>query len=166
MSISFDNSIRFIEDALWPYTTLTLVKKKIIRQHLISIFQDFPSFKPSVDTFTHNDNTKVTHLNATWELYVSQDAPSVSSTIWKNELDDGFDRLLNGIKYNDKNYVVNCEIDEFFEGLDLFVDLDVNDLAIENLLCAWDGAVGEGVVSFEVYVKQARIVAREQFFFW
>lgn len=317
MSISFDNSIRYIEDALFCTGPMALSytdpdQKWIIREHFISIFQDFPSFKPSTGTFTHNDGTDVTLLNANGELCVSQDAPPVPLTIWihelypqiapmvyvdsrnsmypiyhdhpfvessgattssylenwlsskcdlsdlvrnltklfsynhpfyysgvhacahpsmvskmeamdrlkcaifydmktitaKNEeemmnlsalhaelerrgevmdtgifelelekkclsgrtkeLDDERDRLLNWLQFNDKNYVLNGEIDDIFEGLDyksnLLIDLGANDLAIEDLMYALDKAVEEGVVSFEVYIKQVRILAREQFF--
>ncbi|XP_073049056.1 protein ELC-like [Primulina eburnea] len=317
MSISFDNSIRYIEDALFCNGPMALSytdpdKKWIIREHFISIFQDFPSFKPSIGTFTHNDGTEVTLLNANGELCVSKDAPSVPLTIWihehypqrapmvyvesrnsmypiyhdhpfvdssgattssylenwlsykcdlsdlvrnliklfsynhpfyysgvhgcahpsmvskmeamdrlkcaifydmkaitaKNEeetmnlsalhaelerrgkvmetgiselelekkclssrtmeLDGGRDRLLNWIKFNDKNNVLDGEIDDMFEGLDkksnLLIDLGANDLALEDLMYALDRAVEEGVASFEVYIKQVRILAREQFF--
>ncbi|XP_073135946.1 protein ELC-like [Henckelia pumila] len=318
MSISFDDSIRFIEDALFCTSPLALSysdpdQKWIIREHFISIFQDFPSFKPSIGTFTHNDGTEVTLLTANGELCVSKNAPFVPLTIWihelypqiapmvyvvdsgnsmhhiyhdhpfvkssgattssylenwlfhkcnlsdlvrnliklfsynhpfyysgvpkcdhpsmvskteamdrltctifydmeaimaKNEeeimslstlhselerrgeametgiselelekkclcdrtkkLDDGRDRLLNWLQFNDEKYVVNCEIDDIFEGLDkkssLLIDLGANDLAIEDLMYVLDKAVEQGVVGFEVYIKQVRILAREQFF--
>ncbi|KAI3449703.1 hypothetical protein Pfo_006368 [Paulownia fortunei] len=89
-TISSPNPIKFIEDALFCTSPLALSytgpdQKWIIRQHLISLFQDFPSLKPSVGVFTHNDGTEVKLLNANGELPVSQNAPSVPLTIWVHE---------------------------------------------------------------------------------
>ncbi|KZV54364.1 hypothetical protein F511_03619 [Dorcoceras hygrometricum] len=287
-------------------------EKWIIREHFISMFQDFPSFKPSIGTFTHNDGTEVTLLNANGELCVSKDVPVVPLTIWLHELYPqtapmvyvdstgsmypiyqdhpfidssgattssylenwvfskcdlsglvrdlvklfsynnpfyysgvpacshpstvskmeamdrltstilhdmeaitamheeemmnisglvvelerrgevmekvtfelelemerlgdrtkdlygGRDRLLNWLRCNDKSGIVNCEIDDIFEGCDkkshLLIDLEANDSAIEDLMYVLDEAVEEGVVSFQVYIKQVRVLAREQFF--
>ncbi|KAL9168709.1 hypothetical protein ABFS82_04G033000 [Erythranthe guttata] len=90
MGISDPDPIKFIEDALFCSSPLALSysdpdQKWIIRQHLISLFQDFPCFKPSVDVFTYNDGTEVKLLNASGKLTVSQDAPPVPVTIWVPE---------------------------------------------------------------------------------
>ncbi|XP_057801037.1 protein ELC [Salvia miltiorrhiza] len=83
-----NSSTRFIEDALFCSDPLALSysdpdQKWIIRQHLISLLHDFPSLKPSVAVFTHNDGTDVKLLLASGDLPVS---PPVPLTIWVHEL--------------------------------------------------------------------------------
>ncbi|KAK6141618.1 hypothetical protein DH2020_024653 [Rehmannia glutinosa] len=82
MPIASPNPIKFIEDALFCTGPLALSyadpdKKWIIRQHLISLFQDFPFLKPSVDIFTHDDGTEVKLLNANGDLPVPRPGPAV-----------------------------------------------------------------------------------------
>ncbi|KAK4418331.1 protein ELC-like [Sesamum alatum] len=91
MAVSSPNPIHFIEDSLFCTGPLALSysdpdQKWVIREHLISLFQDFPSLRPSTGFFTHNDGTEVKLLNATGELPVSQPAPPVPVTIWVPEL--------------------------------------------------------------------------------
>lgn len=90
MPISSPNPIKFIEDALFCASPHALSysdpdQKWIIREHLISLFQDFPSLKPSIGVFTHNDGNDVKLLNANGELRVSHHAPPVPLTIWVHE---------------------------------------------------------------------------------
>lgn len=90
MSISSPNPIKFVEDALFCASPFALAytdpdQKWIIRQHLISLFQDYPSLKPSVAVFTHNDGTDVKLLNANGELRLSHGDVPVPLTIWVNE---------------------------------------------------------------------------------
>ncbi|CAI9107735.1 OLC1v1007169C1 [Oldenlandia corymbosa var. corymbosa] len=95
---SSSSSGQYIEDALSCTNTQFALsysdpaQKWIIRQHLMSLFQDFPSFKPSIDTFTHNDGTTVNLLKANGELRLSSSSssaaavvPSIFLTIWINE---------------------------------------------------------------------------------
>ncbi|KAH6767748.1 hypothetical protein C2S52_018731 [Perilla frutescens var. hirtella] len=82
---------KFIEDALFCSDPFALSysdpdQKWIIREHLISLLHDFPSLKPSVADFTHNDGTDVKLLNATGDLPLSPHAPPVPLTIWLHEL--------------------------------------------------------------------------------
>ncbi|XP_047967000.1 protein ELC isoform X2 [Salvia hispanica] len=88
MTIFSPNPVRFIEDALFCSDPFALSysdpdQKWIIRQHLLSLLNDFPSLRPSVSLFTHNDGTAVTLLLATGDLPVS---PPVPLTIWVHEL--------------------------------------------------------------------------------
>lgn len=91
-TISSPNPINFIEDALFcSNPTLALSysdpdQKWMIRQHLISLFQDYPSLKPSVAVYTHNDGTEVKLLNANGDLPIFRPAPPVPLTIWVPEL--------------------------------------------------------------------------------
>ncbi|KAG8389280.1 hypothetical protein BUALT_Bualt02G0212500 [Buddleja alternifolia] len=90
MANSSLNPIRFIEDALFCTGPLALSyadpdQKWIIRQHLVSLFQNYPSLKPSIGFFTHNDGTEVKLLNANGELPASHLAPPVPLTIWIHE---------------------------------------------------------------------------------
>ncbi|XP_042016592.1 protein ELC [Salvia splendens] len=88
MTIFSPNSVRFIEDALFCSDPFALSysdpdQKWIIRQHLLSLLQDFPSLRPSVSLFTHNDGTAVTLLLASGHLPLS---PPVPLSIWVHEL--------------------------------------------------------------------------------
>ncbi|XP_059318776.1 protein ELC [Lycium ferocissimum] len=84
-------SIQFIDAALSctspifapPYTDPNQIR--IIRRHLVSLLQDYPSFKPSIDPFTHDDGTSVNLLNANGELQVSSSTPPIPLTIWLHE---------------------------------------------------------------------------------
>ncbi|KAA8550809.1 hypothetical protein F0562_002493 [Nyssa sinensis] len=60
-------------------------QKWLIRGHLISLLQDFPSLNPSIDTFIHNDGTTVNLLKANGDLHVSQSSIAVPLTIWLHE---------------------------------------------------------------------------------
>ncbi|MCD7467966.1 hypothetical protein HAX54_005683 [Datura stramonium] len=60
-------------------------QKRIIRRHLVSLLQDYPRFKPSIDPFTHDDGTTVTLLNTNGELQVSSSTPAIPLTIWLHE---------------------------------------------------------------------------------
>ncbi|KAL2238815.1 protein ELC-like [Sesamum indicum] len=89
--MSSPNPIHFVEDALFCAGPLALSysdpdQKWVIREHLISLFQDFPSLRPSTGFFTHNDGTEVKLLYATGDLPVSRPSPPVPVTIWVPEL--------------------------------------------------------------------------------
>lgn len=87
---SLASSIQFIDTALSCATPFALSytdpdQKWIIRQHLISLLQDFPSLEPSINTFFHNDGNKANLLNATGDLRVSTFSPSITLTVWVRE---------------------------------------------------------------------------------
>ncbi|XP_044487322.1 protein ELC-like [Mangifera indica] len=85
------SSIEFIDTALSCATSpfalsYTDSKQKwVIRKHLLSLFQDFPTFIPSNDSFTHNDGTTVNLLNAAGYLRVCSSSPPIHLTIWVHE---------------------------------------------------------------------------------
>ncbi|KAL2510749.1 Ubiquitin-conjugating enzyme/RWD-like protein [Abeliophyllum distichum] len=84
------STIKFIEDALFCTNQFGLSysdpdQKWIIRDHLISLLQDFSFLKPSVDIFTHNNGTEVKLLNANGEIRVSENKPLIPLTIWLHE---------------------------------------------------------------------------------
>ncbi|KAI3986763.1 hypothetical protein MKX01_002256 [Papaver californicum] len=56
--------------------------KWLIRQHFLSLLNNFPSLKPSIDTFTYDDGTTVKLLLATGYFPVS---PNVHLAIWIHE---------------------------------------------------------------------------------
>ncbi|XP_059625941.1 protein ELC isoform X2 [Cornus florida] len=60
-------------------------QKWLIREHLISLLQDFPSLNPSIDTFTHNDGTRVNLLIATGELHIPHSTIAIPVAIWLHE---------------------------------------------------------------------------------
>ncbi|XP_043713001.1 protein ELC-like [Telopea speciosissima] len=60
-------------------------KKWLIRDHLLSLLQEFPSFKPSTDIFIHDDGTTVNLLNASGSLQVSRAPRPVPLTIWLHQ---------------------------------------------------------------------------------
>lgn len=83
-----------------------------------------------------------------------------------NEVCEEADRVLNWLKvYGGNSGLV--AIDEVFEGVDerseMAMEVVAADLAAEDLMYELEKAVEGGVVSFDVYLKQVRVVAREQF---
>ncbi|MCL7044657.1 hypothetical protein MKW94_022577 [Papaver nudicaule] len=56
--------------------------KWLIRQHLLSLLNNFPSLKPSIDTFTHDDGTTVKLLVASGYFPVSH---NIHLAIWIHE---------------------------------------------------------------------------------
>ncbi|KAK9089255.1 hypothetical protein Scep_028337 [Stephania cephalantha] len=59
--------------------------KWLIRDDLLSLLRNFPSFTPSVDTFTHDDGETVNLLNASGCLRASVPTPPIPLTIWIHE---------------------------------------------------------------------------------
>ncbi|XP_050236022.1 protein ELC-like [Mercurialis annua] len=95
-SSSSSSSTQFIDTALSSTTSPYALsypspkQKWIIRKHLISLINNYPTFRPSTDKFTHNDGTVVNILNAAGNLTVSvagceKYTPPVPLTIWVNE---------------------------------------------------------------------------------
>lgn len=86
---------------------------------------------------------------------------------WRvNEVCEEADRVLNWLKvYGESSCLV--AIDEVFEGVDERSEMEMEflaaDLAAEDLMYELEKAVEGGVVSFDVYLKQVRVLAREQF---
>ncbi|KAK1402669.1 hypothetical protein POM88_002274 [Heracleum sosnowskyi] len=88
--MSSSSSVHFIDSALSCTSPFALSytdpdKKWLIRKHLILLLQNFPSFRPSVDVFTHNDGNIVNLLFATGELHVSNSASPINLSIWLHE---------------------------------------------------------------------------------
>ncbi|OVA09873.1 Ubiquitin E2 variant [Macleaya cordata] len=80
-------STQFVDAALSSDGPLSLSYKHpnlkwLIRDHFLSLLHNFPSLKPSIDTFTHDDGTTVNLLNASGTLPVS---PAIPLTIWIHE---------------------------------------------------------------------------------
>lgn len=88
------------------------------------------------------------------------------------ELTEEADMLMNWVVVNDPKNVRAVaggeEVEEMFEagdeGSELVLEHLAGDMAMEDLMYALEKAVEEGVVTPEVYVKQVRFSAREQFF--
>ncbi|EXB26560.1 Protein ELC-like protein [Morus notabilis] len=85
-------AIQFIELALFNSNTTTFNlsysdphQKWIIRNHLLSLLQEFPTFSPSFGTFVHNDGTAVTLLCVIGDLRVTASTPPVPLTIWLHQ---------------------------------------------------------------------------------
>ncbi|CAK9143776.1 unnamed protein product [Ilex paraguariensis] len=84
------SSIQFIDAALYGSTSFALSytdpeQKWVIREHLITLLQEFPSLNPSMNTFTHNDGATVNLLNINGDLSVSRSVPAIFLTIWVHE---------------------------------------------------------------------------------
>lgn len=89
-SLSSPSSVQFIDAALsctGPYALSYTDpdQKWLIRQHLVSLLQNFPSLRPLIDTFSHNNGITVTLLNARGDLHVSNSTPPISLSIWLHE---------------------------------------------------------------------------------
>ncbi|XP_057460552.1 protein ELC-like [Actinidia eriantha] len=84
------SSVQFIDAALFCSSPFALSytnpdQKWLIRGHLLSLLQYFPSLNPLMDTFVHNDGTTVNILKATGDLHVSRSTPKVHLTIWLHQ---------------------------------------------------------------------------------
>lgn len=87
------SSIQFVDAALKTSTGPFKLaytdpnQKWLIRKDLLALLRNFPTFSPSMDTYTHNDGTTVNLLNASGDLRVSgtSSVPSVPLTIWVHE---------------------------------------------------------------------------------
>ncbi|XP_030549211.1 protein ELC-like [Rhodamnia argentea] len=84
------SSIQFIEAALWCKGPFELSytdpdQKWDIRKDMLSLLQDFPNLRPSMDTYIHNDGTIANLLNAYGTIHVSNSSPQVPLTIWLHE---------------------------------------------------------------------------------
>ncbi|MCL7039867.1 hypothetical protein MKW94_021389 [Papaver nudicaule] len=76
-----------VDAALLRIDSATLLCKEpnfkwIIREHIISLLQEYEHLVPSVDTFTYNDGTTVNLLNVNGFVQVSECAPPIPLTIW------------------------------------------------------------------------------------
>ncbi|KAK9280912.1 hypothetical protein L1049_003803 [Liquidambar formosana] len=81
---------QFIDAALSCTTPFALSytdprQKGLIKNHLRSLLQEFPTLAPSFDTFIHNDGAAVNLLNASGYLHVSHSTPPIPLTIWVHE---------------------------------------------------------------------------------
>lgn len=87
-----------------------------------------------------------------------------------SELVEEADVVLNWLKVNDREIwiaKIGDEIENAFEAAgddsDAVLDCLAADKATEDLIYALDKAVEQEVVSFGVYIRQVRVLAREQF---
>ena len=62
----------------------------------------------------------------------------------------------------------NVDVDDAFEPRDALskqmIDASASDLAIEDVIYSLDKAVQDGVIPFDQYLKNVRLLSREQFF--
>ncbi|XP_062085079.1 protein ELC isoform X2 [Humulus lupulus] len=82
--------IQFIEQALSSDSPFNLSyldpnQKWMIRNHLLSFLQDFPTFTPNFGSYVHNNGMAVNLLCVTGELHISANTPLVPITIWIHE---------------------------------------------------------------------------------
>ncbi|XP_007050445.2 PREDICTED: protein ELC-like [Theobroma cacao] len=80
----------FIETALFATNPYALSysdseQKWLILRHLLSLLQEYPSFRPSTGRFLHNDGNEVNLLCASGYVHVSNSTPSIPLTIWLHE---------------------------------------------------------------------------------
>ncbi|KAL1539707.1 protein ELC isoform X1 [Salvia divinorum] len=84
-----------------------------------------------------------------------------------DEMCEEVDILQNWLRVNGAANPGSAAVDDAFEGADGWsetaMDVLAADQAVEDLMYKLEGAVGAGVVSFDVYLKQVRVLAREQF---
>ncbi|KAM0943987.1 putative ubiquitin E2 variant, ubiquitin-conjugating enzyme/RWD, steadiness box (SB) [Dioscorea sansibarensis] len=90
MSVQPSSSIEFIDSTFSDTGMRSLSYKHqelkwLIREHLFSLFHDFPLFFPSADNYIHNDGTVVHLLNITGYLTVPPSKLPVRMTIWLKE---------------------------------------------------------------------------------
>ncbi|KAM7257832.1 hypothetical protein ACFE04_013573 [Oxalis oulophora] len=84
-------------------------------------------------------------------------------------LANGADVIFNWIRANDPKSILISEVDEeqAYEGVDddseKVIDFVAASKSIDDLIYAMDKAFENGVMSLEIYIKQVRVLAREQF---
>lgn len=90
VSVQSSSSMEFIDSTFsdtgmgsLSYKHLEL--KWLIREHLFSLFYDFPSFIPSAENYIHNDGTVVHLLNVSGYLTVPPSKLPILMTIWLKE---------------------------------------------------------------------------------
>lgn len=82
------------------------------------------------------------------------------------------DVLMNWLKVNSDpkaiGVILGDRVKDAFEAIDAESNAELDgtaaDEAIEDVIYALDKALEQGVVSFDSYIRQVRILAREQFF--
>ncbi|XP_055811817.1 protein ELC-like [Solanum dulcamara] len=83
-------------------------------------------------------------------------------------LTDEVDKLSNWLKVNDQDSFSGHEIEDAFEATDenskTLLDCLAADRATEDLMYSLDKAVEQGVIPFGTYIKQVRLLAKEQYF--
>lgn len=81
------------------------------------------------------------------------------------EMTEEGDVLMNWLRVYDRK--CDDEREDGFEAVDekseAILDCLAKDLALEDLIYALDKAVEQGVVPFGIYLRQIRVLAREQF---
>ncbi|KAK9067591.1 hypothetical protein SSX86_011702 [Deinandra increscens subsp. villosa] len=86
------------------------------------------------------------------------------------QMTDEADTLINWLTVNKVNLsvAVGGGVEDAFECADknsqMKMDCVAEDEALEDLMYALDDALGKGVTSHETYIKQVRVLARDQFF--
>ncbi|KAK1412588.1 hypothetical protein QVD17_33963 [Tagetes erecta] len=86
------------------------------------------------------------------------------------EMTDEADILINWLMVNKVNLSITSggRVEDAFECVDensrLTMECKAEDEALEDLMYALDDALGKGIVGHEMYIKQVRVLAREQFF--
>ncbi|KAL0459466.1 UNVERIFIED_CONTAM: protein ELC-like [Sesamum latifolium] len=79
------------------------------------------------------------------------------------ELYDESDRLLNWSKVHSAGFPIDDAFGARDRKSEMIRECLAGDLAVEDLMYALEKGVEEGVLSFEAYMKQVRVCAREQF---
>lgn len=84
------------------------------------------------------------------------------------EITEETDVVMNWVKAHDHDNISAKSIQDVFETADdesqLVLECLAADLAVEDLMYALDKAVEKEVMTFDLYIKQVRSLAREQFF--
>ncbi|XP_057517136.1 protein ELC-like [Amaranthus tricolor] len=88
--MTLTSSMEFIHTALFESKELELSytdpdQKWIIRNHFLKLLEDFPSFIPSTNTYTHFDGKTTNLLNINGFLHVSEFLPEIPIIIWVHE---------------------------------------------------------------------------------
>jgi ESCRT-I complex subunit TSG101 len=73
-------TVELVDAALRPYEHADL--RWLVRQHVFTVLQEFPSLSPSVDSYTGEDGASAVLLNARGHLAVSAALPPLQLTLW------------------------------------------------------------------------------------
>ncbi|PWA80290.1 Steadiness box [Artemisia annua] len=118
---------------------------------------------------TLQDEMKM-RVNTTHDIIIGLDREKADLKQKVKETTDEADMLINWLTINKVNLSVAMggNVEDAFECVNedsqLVMDLLAEDKALEDVMYALDKALQNGVMSYEAYLKQVRILARDQFF--
>ncbi|KAI3806030.1 hypothetical protein L1987_21920 [Smallanthus sonchifolius] len=122
-----------------------------------------------VETLVALQGEMRTRVDITDNMIIGLDQEKTELKQQVKEMTDEADILVNWLMVNKVNLsvAIGGRVEDAFECVDehsqMKMECIAEDEALEELMYALDDALGKGVVSHETYIKQVRLLARDQF---